>query len=55
MAALPVQFAVSLYGTSNSMGLLFAVLIMCMIPVLLFYLCVQKMIIKGMTEGAVKG
>jgi raffinose/stachyose/melibiose transport system permease protein len=55
MAALPVQFASSPGRTENSTGELFAVLIMCMIPVLLFYMCAQKMIIKGMTEGTAKG
>jgi raffinose/stachyose/melibiose transport system permease protein len=55
MAALPVNFAASPGRTNNSVGELFAVLIMCMIPVIIFYICVQKMIIRGMTEGTVKG
>jgi raffinose/stachyose/melibiose transport system permease protein len=55
MAAVPVQFASSLLRTTNSVGELFACLIMCMIPVIIFYICAQKMIIRGMTEGTVKG
>jgi raffinose/stachyose/melibiose transport system permease protein len=54
MAALPVKFA-STRGVNNSMGELFACLIMCLIPVIIFYICAQKMIIRGMTQGAVKG
>ena len=30
-------------------------LVMCMIPIIIFYLCCQKYIVKGVTEGAVKG
>jgi raffinose/stachyose/melibiose transport system permease protein len=32
-----------------------AALILCMIPIIVFYLICQKQIIKGVTEGAVKG
>jgi raffinose/stachyose/melibiose transport system permease protein len=55
MAALPLSFASSPGRTNNSVGELFACLIMCMIPVIIFYICAQKMIIRGMTEGTVKG
>jgi raffinose/stachyose/melibiose transport system permease protein len=55
MAALPVRFASGLGRTNSSTGVLFACLIMCMIPVVIFYVCAQKMIIRGMTEGTVKG
>ena len=30
-------------------------LIMCMLPIILFYIVCQKHIVKGVTEGAVKG
>ncbi|MDR0655754.1 MAG: carbohydrate ABC transporter permease [Treponema sp.] len=55
MAALPVNFASSPGRTDNSIGELFACLIMCLIPIIIFYICAQKMIIRGMTEGTVKG
>jgi ABC-type glycerol-3-phosphate transport system permease component len=55
MAALPVNFASSPGRTNNSVGELFACLIMCMIPVGIFYICAQRMIVRGMTEGTVKG
>jgi raffinose/stachyose/melibiose transport system permease protein len=55
MAALPINFASSPGRSDNSAGELFAVLIMCLIPVIIFYICAQKMIIRGMTQGAVKG
>ena len=55
MAALPIQFAASPGVSNNPVNELFAVLIMCMIPVILFYIAAQKMIIRGMTEGTVKG
>jgi ABC-type glycerol-3-phosphate transport system permease component len=55
MAALPINFASSIGRTDNSVGELFACLIMCLIPVVVFYICAQKMIIRGMTEGAIKG
>ncbi|MDR0761164.1 MAG: carbohydrate ABC transporter permease [Treponema sp.] len=55
IAAIPVNFASGMGTTNNSTGELFACLVMCMIPVILFYILVQKMIIRGMTEGTVKG
>jgi ABC-type glycerol-3-phosphate transport system permease component len=55
MAALPIQFAASPGRSSNPVNELFACLIMCMIPVIVFYILAQKLIIKGMTEGTVKG
>lgn len=30
-------------------------LVLCMIPIIIFYFCCQKYIIKDVTEGAVKG
>ena len=29
-------------------------LIMCIIPIIIFYLCCQKYIVKGITDGAIK-
>jgi raffinose/stachyose/melibiose transport system permease protein len=56
LAALPVQFLSDL-GVQGQVitGELFACLVMIMIPVILFYIFAQKLIVTGMTEGAVKG
>ena len=43
-------------GVYNSQpGILFAILIIITIPMIIFYICVQKQFVKGMTSGAVKG
>ena len=42
------------YG-SVDMGAIMASLIMAVIPVIIFYLSLQKYIIKGVAAGAVKG
>lgn len=43
-------------GVYNSQpGVLFAILIIITIPMILFYIIVQKQFVKGMTAGAVKG
>ena len=55
MAAIPVQFAGSMGGKEYVPGELFACLILCMLPVVIVYISAQKMIINGMTAGAVKG
>ena len=55
MAAIPVQFASSAGSSRKIPGELMAVLIMCIIPVVLVYIFAQKLIINGMTAGAVKG
>lgn len=36
-------------------GALFATLVMITIPMVIFYICVQKQFVKGLTSGAVKG
>ena len=43
----------SQYGTDY--GLMCAVIIMILLPVLLFYMIAQKQIVEGMTAGAIKG
>ena len=40
---------------SKKWDLATAGLIMCMLPIILFYIVCQKHIVKGVTEGAVKG
>jgi raffinose/stachyose/melibiose transport system permease protein len=55
LAILPIQYAASPGRTTNGVGELFAVLILCMLPIVIFYICAQKMIIRGMTDGTVKG
>ncbi len=42
------------YGRVD-MGAIMACLVMAIIPVVVFYLCAQKYIIKGVAAGAVKG
>ncbi|MFV0361546.1 MAG: carbohydrate ABC transporter permease [Suipraeoptans sp.] len=43
-------------GVYNSQpGILFAILIVITIPMIIFYIIVQKHFVKGMTSGAVKG
>ena len=36
-------------------GLIFASFLLSMLPIMIFYLCMQKKIIGGLTAGAVKG
>ena len=55
MAALPINFRGTEGSYQNVISALFACLIMCIIPVIVFYILAQKLIIKGMTEGAIKG
>lgn len=49
-----VQYMKGSYGRVD-MGAIMACLIMAIIPVIVFYLCCQKYIIKGVAAGAVKG
>ncbi len=44
------------YGTySTDIGLVMAALLLAMLPILILYLFLQKLIVKGVTSGAVKG
>ena len=49
-----IQYMKGSYGRVD-MGTIMACLIMAIIPVVVFYLCAQKYIVKGVAAGAVKG
>ena len=49
-----VQYLKGSYG-SVELGATMAIILMGIIPVIIFYLCCQKYIIKGVAAGAVKG
>ena len=41
--------------TATNYGIMYAGLVIVMIPVLILYVCVQKQLTKGMTLGGLKG
>ncbi|MDO4748177.1 MAG: carbohydrate ABC transporter permease [Eubacteriales bacterium] len=49
-----IQYLRGGYG-SIDMGAMMAMLVLSVIPIIIFYLCLQKYIIKGVAAGAVKG
>ena len=49
-----IQYLKGSYG-SVDMGATMALILMSIIPIIIFYLCCQKHIIKGVAAGAVKG
>lgn len=49
-----IQYLKGSYGTVD-LGATMAIILMGIIPVIIFYLCCQKYIIKGVAAGAVKG
>ncbi len=49
-----IQYLKGSYGTVD-LGATMALILMSIIPVIIFYLCCQKYIIKGVAAGAVKG
>ena len=49
-----IQYLKGGYG-SVDMGATMALILMSIVPVVIFYLCCQKYIIKGVAAGAVKG
>ena len=49
-----VQYLKGGYG-SVDMGAMMAMLVLAILPVVIFYLCCQKYILKGVAAGAVKG
>ena len=49
-----IQYLKGSYGTVD-MGATMALILLAIIPVVIFYLCCQKYIIKGVAAGAVKG
>lgn len=56
-STVPIAIQKSLTGSygQNDMGALMAMLVLTIIPIIIFYLCGQKYIIKGVVAGAVKG
>lgn len=58
MAAIPLKFKQSILGVgliTTHWNQIFACMVLCLIPILIFYLFVQRLIIGQMTAGAVKG
>ena len=53
-SSIVIQYMKGSYGRVD-MGAIMACLIMAIIPVVVFYLCAQKYIVKGVAAGAVKG
>ena len=49
-----IQYLQGSYGQKD-MGAIMALILLSIIPVIIFYLCCQKHIIKGVAAGAVKG
>ena len=49
-----IQYLKGSYGTVD-LGATMALIFLSIVPVIIFYLCCQKHIIKGVTAGAVKG
>ena len=49
-----IQYLKGSYGTVD-MGATMALIMLSIVPVIIFYLCCQKHIIKGVAAGAVKG
>ena len=49
-----VQYLKGSYGQVD-MGATMALILLSILPVIIFYLCCQKHIIKGVAAGAVKG
>jgi raffinose/stachyose/melibiose transport system permease protein len=49
-----VQYLLGGYG-SKDMGALMAMLVLAIVPIVVFYLVLQRHIIKGVVAGAVKG
>lgn len=52
--SIAIQYLRGGYG-SVDMGALMAALVLAILPIVIFYLCCQKYIVKGVTAGAVKG
>lgn len=58
MAVLPYKYKLEVMGqfvNSAKWPQIFACLIICMIPIVIFYLFAQKLIVNGVSAGAVKG
>ena len=49
------QIDKSIEESAYDMGAMMGALVLALLPILVFYLCGQKYIIKGVTAGAVKG
>jgi raffinose/stachyose/melibiose transport system permease protein len=49
-----VQYLMGGYG-SIDMGAMMAMLVLAIVPIVIFYLALQKYIIEGVVAGAVKG
>ena len=53
--AMGLQNLMAVERTATNYGIMYAGLVIVMLPVLIFYICVQKRLTEGMTLGGLKG
>ncbi|MFT3985709.1 MAG: carbohydrate ABC transporter permease [Lachnospiraceae bacterium] len=55
ISVIPIRFSASMGSTQFPVQVLFAALVICLLPIAIFYLFASRFLIAGLTQGAVKG
>ncbi len=55
ISVIPIRFSASMGSTQFPVQVMFAALVICLLPIAVFYLFASKFLIAGLTQGAVKG
>jgi ABC-type glycerol-3-phosphate transport system permease component len=54
ISVVPLRFVQTVTST-YPIEVMYASLVICLLPIALFYICAQKFLIKGLSAGAIKG
>ena len=54
ISVVPLRFMQNI-GQSFPLGIMYACLVVCLLPIAIFYLFAQRLMVRGLTAGAVKG
>jgi ABC-type glycerol-3-phosphate transport system permease component len=55
ISVVPLRFVQTVSSSSYPLEIMYASLVICLAPIAIFYVYAQKFLIRGLTQGAVKG
>lgn len=55
LSVIPIRFAQTISSRGFTQEVMYAALVLCLLPIVIFYIFAARSLIAGLTEGAVKG
>lgn len=55
ISVIPIRFSANMGSTQFPVQVMFAALVICLLPIAIYYIFASKFLIAGLTQGAIKG